>query len=89
MQITNQFKGIDTKDVTFITPNLDCHSIPFDDKVLHYPYHFLDIQKKQNKLTDVTVDRKKHFCSFNGAIKHKRMDLLNQKWSHYSRAIIQ
>jgi hypothetical protein len=74
--ITNQLKGIETKNVTFITPNLDCHSVPFADKVLHYPYHFLDIQRKQNKLSDVTIDRKKHFCSFNGAIKHKRIKFI-------------
>ena len=74
--ITDQLKNIDTKNVTFITPNLDCNSVPFADNVLHYPYHFLDIQKKQDNLTGMTFARKKHFCSFNGAIKHKRIKFI-------------
>tara|TARA_B100001057_G_scaffold498719_1_gene606749 strand:- start:6005 stop:6931 length:927 start_codon:yes stop_codon:yes gene_type:complete len=74
--ITEQLKSIDPNRVTFITPNLDCNAVPFANKVLHYPYHFLDIQKKQDKLAGVTVARKKHFCSFNGAIKHKRIKFI-------------
>lgn len=74
--ITEQLKDIDPNDITFITPNLDCNTVTFASKVLHYPYHFLDVQQKQDKLTGMTFMRQKHFCSFNGAIKHKRIKFI-------------
>lgn len=74
--ITRKLENIHPYDVTFITPNLDCRFVAFAGKVLHYPYHFLDIQQKQDKLIGMTFMRKKHFCSFNGAIKHKRIKFI-------------
>jgi len=76
--ITRQLdeKDIHPFDVTFITPNLDCKSVPFAGKVIHYPYHFLDIQQKQQKLSWMHLARSKHICSLNGAIKYKRIKFI-------------
>tara|TARA_Y100000590_G_scaffold297354_1_gene335074 strand:- start:16777 stop:17694 length:918 start_codon:yes stop_codon:yes gene_type:complete len=74
--MTRQLENIHPYDITFVTPNLNCKGVPFAGKVLHYPYHFLDIQQKEDRLNGMSFTRSKHFCSFNGAIKHKRIKFI-------------
>ncbi len=75
--INEKLKDIDKNRVTFITANLDCKEVPFANTVKYYPYHFLEIQRKLPSTSDATYYRNKHFCSFNGAIKYKRIMFVN------------
>ena len=74
--ITDKLKHINKDKITFITANLDCKSVPFANTVKYYPYHFLEIQRTQKNLEQVNTTREKHFCSLNGAIKHKRIEFI-------------
>ncbi len=75
--ITEKLQHINKNKVTFITANLDCKQVQFANTVKHYPFHFLEIQRKQDNTAGVKYHRNKHFCSFNGAIKYKRIDFVN------------
>lgn len=75
-KIEQLLKDYDKNKITFITANLDIKSVPFANSVKHYPFHFLNIQRKQDCIKEIVADRSKHFCSLNGAVKYKRIEFI-------------
>jgi hypothetical protein len=72
-KIEQLLSDYDKDRITYISANLDLKVLPFCNNIKYYPYHFLDIQRKNVCLDKLYFFREKHFCSLNGAIKHKRI----------------
>jgi hypothetical protein len=75
-KVEQLLKEYDKDKITFVTANLDINEVPFASKVKHYPFHFLNVQRTQQSVNEISTQRNKHFCSFNGAIKYKRIEFI-------------
>ena len=75
-KVEQLLKDYDKNKITFVTANLDINSVPFANTVKHYPFYFLNIQRKQDCVKEIVTNRSKHFCSFNGAVKYKRIEFI-------------
>ena len=75
-KVEQLLKNYNKDKITFITANLDIKQVPFASKVKHYPFYFLNLQRTQKSIDSINQKRNKHFCSFNGAIKYKRIEFI-------------
>jgi hypothetical protein len=75
-KVEQLLKEYNKDKITFVTADLDIDTVPFAGKVKHYPFHFLNIQRAQQSVKEISTQRNKHFCSFNGAIKYKRIEFV-------------
>lgn len=75
-KVEQLLKDYNKNKITFVTANLDINSVPFANTVKHYPFYFLNIQRKQDCVKEIGANRSKHFCSFNGAVKYKRIEFI-------------
>ncbi len=72
-KIEQMLSKYDKDKITFITANLDLKELPFCNNIKYYPFKFLEIQRQNAAVDKLYYFREKHFCSLNGAIKHKRI----------------
>ena len=75
-KIAQMLSGYDKDRITYISANLDLKELPFCNNIKYYPFEFLEIQRKNQTVDKMYFSRNTHFCSLNGAIKHKRIEFI-------------